>query len=584
MSASPQAPAPPGASSSSARRHRWTPASAAAAAAADANVVQFDAGHPGAGGVMTGKLVLAAGAPSSTLACVQSVPGLMTAADFCMFVQPATDALLHMRMLRPTSELNSYMVLAKFRTAADARKFADAYEGKPFLQGLIKETCRVSAVASASIHAPAAEPTASVPAAACSFPGSLLFACEGEAETLPAGAVSHEGGGAGVPCPVCLDALDASVSSLVTTVCNHTMHAACLAKWDLNSCPVCRHTHELTPEASTCMSCGHTRGLWMCVVCAYVGCGVYTNKHAQSHFKESQHPFAVILEDSTFFSGDRIKAGAVWDYVSGRFVHRLLTSEEGKVVEVSHEQERSEEAGGSAGGTAAAGLGAERPSATDTGVHLSGRKGRRVSCSGSALADSDDDEDDDRGFRAAIYASRMDAKISEYRAKVEEMEARHAAVEARLAAENLRLEQQERARNVELATLTSQLAVSREELAEKGKLLARRAGGAEKDGKELRERNAFLKNLNESLLRDKQTWSAEVRRISGLLAEKEAECREREDQLRDMYMHLEAQAKVADASSGCRANAAGPSDAAGGDILGVGPSPKERLAMRLRKK
>lgn len=529
-----------------------------------------------------GRVVLDEGEPASAFACVQAVPGLMTAADFCMFARSAEDSLLHMRMLRPTSELNSYMVLAKFRTTADAKGFAKTFEGKPFLQGLIKDVCCVSAVASALMDVPRRADNLESGSADgmeginVSFPTHVLFPVDAndEARDVGAGAsassvtvqpeldISSPGSAS---CPVCLEALDSNVMSLVTTLCNHTMHLACLSKWDLDSCPVCRHTHELTPEASTCMSCGLTRGLWMCVVCAYVGCGIYASKHAQVHFKESQHPFAVILEDSTFFSGDVIKAGAVWDYVSNRFVHRLLSSDDGKVVEVS-EVHRRRQTGPNASSAVpsltsddASSVSAAASSAT---AHEGACKSSGRVCSGNIGQGSDEEEEDDRGLRAALYASRLDAEVFDLRAKLELSEKDHSIAIAGLSAELDQLRQK---------SVHDEQGV-------------RRSKTFEKENKDLKEKNRFLKNLNESLLRDKESWSAEVQRMSALLAEKEKQCSEKEDQLRDLYLHLEAQAKVADASAGCRTGASGSSEMSGGAILGVGPSPKEKLAAKARRR
>lgn len=541
----------------------------------------FDTGHPGAGGVTTGRAELHDGEPASPFACVQAVPGLMTAADFCMFAQSAQDSLLHLRMLRPTSELNSYMVLAKFRTTEDAKGFAKAFEGKPFLQGLVNDVCCVSGVASASMDPPERGDDSETGSASTSdktsvsLPAQALFPCEPNTENFDlssgaaasASAVRSEtdiAAPANASCPVCLEALDSNVMSLVTTLCNHTMHLACLAKWDLDSCPVCRHTHELVPEATACMSCGLTRGLWMCVICAYVGCGIYASKHAQLHFKQTQHPFVVVLEDTTFFSGDVIKAGSVWDYVSNRFVHRLLSSDDGKVVEVSEAHGRRQSGANASQRVASLtseGAGATNGAAVSAHAHEVACKSRTRMCNCSGGQGSDDEEDD-RGLRAALYASRLDGEVLDLRAKLERAESEHSLAIANLSAELEQLRQ----KSVH---------------DDHG---ARRLRTLERENKDLREKNGFLKNLNETLLRDKQSWNTEVQRMSALLSEKEKQCSEKDDQLRDLYLHVEAQAKVADASAGCRTGASGSSDVSGGAILGVGPSPKEKLAAKSRRR
>lgn len=524
-----------------------------------------------------GRAELCEGEPTSPYACVQAVPGLMTAADFCMFARSAEDSLLHMRMVRPTSELNSYMVLAKFRRTEDAKMFAKAFEGKPFLQGLIKDVCSVSAVTSVSMDAQVGgegtdtEAASTPDESSISFPARALFPSDPDTDSrgLPfegVGSASAERdlvtlGSAS--CPVCLEALDSSIQSLVTTLCNHTMHLACLSKWDLDSCPVCRHTHELTPEASACMSCGLTRGLWMCVVCAYVGCGIYESKHAQLHFKQTQHPFSVILEDTIFFSGDVIKGGSVWDYVSDRFVHRLLSSDDGKVVEVAEAHEGRHGGANASHRTSSLtsdAVGGPSGAASSATAHDRVCKPRGSICEGNVGQGSD--EEDDRGLKAALYASRLDGEVLDLRAKLKRVEDEH---------------------SITIASLSAEL----EELRQKSMLdehATRRLKTLERENKDLKEKNGFLKNLNETLLRDKESWSTEVRRMSVLLSEKEKQCSEMDDQLRDLYLHLGAQAKVVDASTGCRADRSGPSDVSGGAILGVGPSPKEKLAAKTRRR
>ena len=36
-------------------------------------------------------------------------------------------------------------------------------------------------------------------------------------------------------CPVCLERMDAVVSGLLTSICNHSFHCNCISKWSNNS-------------------------------------------------------------------------------------------------------------------------------------------------------------------------------------------------------------------------------------------------------------------------------------------------------------------------------------------------------------
>lgn len=125
-------------------------------------------------------------------------------------------------------------------------------------------------------------------------------------------------------CPVCLERMDESVDGILTILCNHAFHANCLIKWGDSTCPVCRYlqTPELTEE-SLCMECDGKDSLWICLICGHVGCGRYQGGHAATHYRDTNHTYALQL------GTDR-----VWDYAGDNFVHRLLQSKtDGKLVE-----------------------------------------------------------------------------------------------------------------------------------------------------------------------------------------------------------------------------------------------------------
>eukprot|EP00899_Mesostigma_viride_P012179 jgi/Mesvir1/20962/Mv08031-RA.1 len=151
-------------------------------------------------------------------------------------------------------------------------------------------------------------------------PSQMSISCAAT-PAVPAG-----GGVVELPtCPVCLERLDEQVSGVLTTVCNHSFHCACLSKWGDSSCPVCRYCQQPT-AISTCKECGTSDNLWMCLICGHIGCGRYAGSHAVHHWKETQHCFSMELS-----AGQR-----VWDYVRDGYVHRLVQSNtDGKLVEVS---------------------------------------------------------------------------------------------------------------------------------------------------------------------------------------------------------------------------------------------------------
>lgn len=90
-----------------------------------------------------------------------------------------------------------------------------------------------------------------------------------------------------------------------------------LEPWPRPSCcSACRviHTYwNAKGDVCCCMACGMQETLWVCLTCAFIGCGRYSNKHAAQHFRESGHPFC--LELTTL---------RIWDYYGeGGFAHRV---------------------------------------------------------------------------------------------------------------------------------------------------------------------------------------------------------------------------------------------------------------------
>ncbi|CAG8740333.1 11047_t:CDS:2, partial [Dentiscutata heterogama] len=130
-------------------------------------------------------------------------------------------------------------------------------------------------------------------------------------------------------CPVCLERMDASVTGLLTILCQHTFHCNCLSKWGDSSCPVCRYSQKsnvIDPSLgqNECGVCGVTESLWICLICGNIGCGRYQEAHAYCHYKETSHLYALELETQR-----------VWDYAGDGYVHRLIQNKsDGKLVEL----------------------------------------------------------------------------------------------------------------------------------------------------------------------------------------------------------------------------------------------------------
>ena len=131
-------------------------------------------------------------------------------------------------------------------------------------------------------------------------------------------------------CPVCLEmlyipsqsslsaasSLDAS-SSILTTVCNHSFHIDCLARWQDSPCPVCRYDHSgLNETLSRCHVCAATARNYVCLICGAISCangqtssstseGVDQTPQAPSHLG---HALQHYEEVSFFFSMEKFRS------------------------------------------------------------------------------------------------------------------------------------------------------------------------------------------------------------------------------------------------------------------------------------
>lgn len=77
-------------------------------------------------------------------------------------------------------------------------------------------------------------------------------------------------------------------------------------------------------DPSCCAVCETQQDLWVCLVCASVGCGRYKQGHAHRHFAETGHLYSLELETQR-----------VWDYAGDGYVHRLIQNKaDGKLVEL----------------------------------------------------------------------------------------------------------------------------------------------------------------------------------------------------------------------------------------------------------
>ncbi|OWY43006.1 RING-10 protein [Alternaria alternata] len=287
-----------------------------------------------------------------TTLCILAVPSYMTPSDFLGFMGEQTrEEVSHFRLIR-TSRANKYMVLMKFREAERARAWRKEWDGKAF-NSMEPEYCHVVFVKLINFQsgdsnrdptsypditndpfapAPTEQPTAPLPPA-----GNVSSPVEGPSIATSLTAKPHAPPTPALvelpTCPVCLERMD-ETTGLLTILCQHVFHCACLEKWRGSGCPVCRYTQNdafalnrgadgESPD-NECSVCGSTQNLWICLICGNIGCGRYDSAHAFAHYEATSHTYAM-----------DVVTQHVWDYAGDGYVHRLIQNKaDGKLVDM----------------------------------------------------------------------------------------------------------------------------------------------------------------------------------------------------------------------------------------------------------
>jgi BRCA1-associated protein len=244
---------------------------------------------------------------------IPAIPSIITPADFLTFIKPA-EGIVDLRLIRNTAP-GKYMALIRFSSSEKADVFIDTFTGQPFT-ALEPELCHVLRVGEIELST---QVTSVIPL----FDQNDFKSQIGQVQNYDF-SFSVE-----IPsCPVCLERLDSSISSIITTICSHSFHCSCLSKWEDGSCPVCRFllSDEHDNGGARCQDCGCKENLWVCLICGNVGCWRYKCRHATAHYEETGHTFSLEIESHR-----------VWDYVGDNYVHRLAHNQgDGKLVEISH--------------------------------------------------------------------------------------------------------------------------------------------------------------------------------------------------------------------------------------------------------
>ena len=274
-----------------------------------------------------------------TTLCILAVPSWMMPSDLLGFVgDHAREDVSHFRLIR-TGRANKYMVLMKFRSAKKARDWQKVYNGRLF-SAAEPENCHVVFVKSvdflswdsdlagsaASFPQNTNDPFTRIPATNADLSRSSKNLSSKPLAPPPPNLLELP------TCPVCLERMD-ETTGLLTILCQHVFHCACLEKWRGSGCPVCRYTHspsytfpyprpsyeisegEQVDTDPLCSVCATPANLWICLICGNIGCGRYDSAHAYAHYEDTSHCYAM-----------DISTQHVWDYAGDGYVHRLIQS------------------------------------------------------------------------------------------------------------------------------------------------------------------------------------------------------------------------------------------------------------------
>lgn len=228
------------------------------------------------------------------------IPAGMTIAEVYGFLASFERCILYAQVMAQVDDPDFYVMLLQLRTLEDALAFSQECHMQPY-NSMEESVCKVTPVSSAEFR---------MGKTVVYFP-----VCKEEEV-----------------CAVCLEAIEEG--GMITTLCNHVFHFACLSKWADSTCPVCRYSMQPNVN-SACHVCGVSSpaALWMCLMCGHIGCGRYNNGHAKEHFEAFNH--ACALEVTT---------QRVWDYSSDQYVHRIAQNvKDGKMVALGRKDQFEEE-------------------------------------------------------------------------------------------------------------------------------------------------------------------------------------------------------------------------------------------------
>lgn len=475
-----------------------------------------------------------------TTLCILAVPSWMMPSDLLGFVGDQTrEDVSHFRLIR-TGRANKYMVLMKFRSAKKAKEWQKLWNGRLF-SAMEPENCHVVFIQSVEFLSPSDDTTTQDP---LSFPQNTNdpFTLSASQTSTHAASNSLTAKPRAPPtpslielptCPVCLERMD-ETTGLLTILCQHVFHCACLEKWRGSGCPVCRYTQSpsftfpfprpnpehdssTSPIEPACSVCATTSNLWVCLICGNTGCGRYDDAHAYAHYEDTSHCYAM-----------DISTQHVWDYAGDGYVHRLIQNKPDTAASTPL--------------TRSSGGGANTSGVKDRHPNAAFREEPRL-CGASAEMVPREKMDAMATEYTYLLTSQLDSQRRYYEEQLER--AVDKASSASSAAESAALSSA--AATASVTALSAQNTFLETEIQRLGKAMEKyvaRAERLEKMSREMGEKWREEKMMNEGLMTRIRVaeGKAEAARREKEAAEKEKE--EMEEMNRDLSLFISGQEKV----------------------------------------
>ena len=132
-------------------------------------------------------------------------------------------------------------------------------------------------------------------------------------------------------CPLCIENIESSNLGIETM-----LNIFPCERWTnyKKNCLICKNFSSKNNNNYKCVDCENTNNLWCCLICGYIGCNRYQEKHSLIHSKKYNHRYSIELNNQR-----------IWDYMTDSWVHRIIKNNENNIIfdeNLDNEMDREE--------------------------------------------------------------------------------------------------------------------------------------------------------------------------------------------------------------------------------------------------